>query len=346
MKAARIFGEKDIRYVEKEKPAIGPEELLVEVKAVGVCGSDVELYEGDHPYLERGLTTLPITPGHEWSGKIVETGEGVEDFSPGDRVTGDVTLACGDCEYCMNGRYNLCPNRIVVGSYRNKEGAFADYIKMPQRHLYKIPDGVSYREAALTEPAATCVYGVKRTDIEFGNSVLVVGDGTIGQFALQSAAAGGAGKVIMSGSYDQKLGVAADLYDAETINRHKHDVVDRVKELTDGKGVDVVLEASGNDKGLDQGLEALKPGGKICLLSIYPQEDLTVDINSVVFKDADLYGVLGSPNSFSSTLRMMAKDELKPEELISHTVALEDAKKAFDFVYNDRENTIKTIIEP
>jgi len=346
MKAARIFAERDIRYVEKEKPAIGPEEVLVEVKAVGVCGSDVELYEGVHPYLERGLTTLPITPGHEWSGRIEETGGKVEDFSPGDRVTGDVTLACGDCEYCMKGRYNLCPNRIVVGSYRNKEGAFADYIKMPRRHLYKIPDGVSYREAAMTEPAATCVYGVKRTDLEFGSSVLVVGDGAIGQFALQSAAAGGAGKVIMSGSYDQKLGIAADLYDAETINRHEHDVVNRVRDLTEGEGVDVVLEASGNDKGLDQGLEALKPGGKICLLSIYPQEELTVDINSVVFKDADLHGVLGSPRSFSSTLRMMAKGKLKPEELISHTVALEDAEKAFDFVYNDRENTIKTIIEP
>ncbi|MBS3765377.1 alcohol dehydrogenase catalytic domain-containing protein [Candidatus Bipolaricaulota bacterium] len=345
MRAARIFGEKDIRYVEKAKPTVGPEEVLVKVKAVGVCGSDVELYEGVHPYLERGLTTLPITPGHEWSGRVAETGDKVEDFSPGDRVTGDVTLACGDCEYCMNGRYNLCPNRIVVGSYRNKEGGFAEYIKMPRRHLYEIPEGVSYREAAMTEPAATCVYGVNRTDIEFGSSVFVVGDGAIGQLALQSAAAG-AGKVIISGSYDQKLDIAADLYGAETINRHEHDVVDRVKELTKNEGVDVVLEASGNDKGLDQGLEALRPGGKICLLSIYPQEELTADINSVVFKDADLYGVLGSPGSFSSTLEMMAKDKLKPEELISHTVSLENAEKAFDFVYNDRENTIKTIIEP
>ena len=320
--------------------------MLIKVKAVGVCGSDVELYEGVHPYLERGLTTLPITPGHEWSGRIEKTGSEVEQFDPGDRVTGDVTLACGDCDYCMSGNYNLCPNRIVVGSYRNKDGAFAEYLRMPARHLYDIPEGVSYKEAAMTEPAATCVYGVKRTGLEFGSSVLVIGDGAIGQLALQSAAAAGAGEIIMSGSYDQKLEIAQGLSGTETINRHNWNVVERVRELTRGEGVDVVLEASGNEKGLDQALKALKPGGKVCLLSIYPQEELSADINSVVFKDADLYGVLGSPGSFSQTLSMMGKGKKKQKKLISHVVSLENAEKAFDFVYNQRENTIKTVIEP
>lgn len=346
MKAARIFGKQDMRVVDIPIPEVGPEQALIKVKAVGVCGSDVELYEGDHPYLEWGCTTLPITPGHEWAGVIEEVGEDVTDFGPGDRVVGDVSLGCGDCSYCMSGRYNLCPNRRVVGSYRNKEGGFAEYIVMPARNLYNVPESISMPEAALVESAATCVYGVMRTDIEMGDTVLVIGDGPIGQLAVQCADAAGAKEVILSGSYDEKLAIVEKLCNAETINRHNQEVIEAVMEYTAGQGADVVIEACGNETGLQQAIEAVKPGGELCLLSIYPQSELTVDVNTTIVKDLDIHNCLASPNAFQPTIDMMESGKIQTQDLITQTLSLKDAEGAFDFIYEERAKTLKVVITP
>ncbi|MCK8827414.1 alcohol dehydrogenase catalytic domain-containing protein [Natroniella acetigena] len=346
MKAARIFGEKEIKVVEIPRPEVGPEEVLIRVKAVGLCGTDVELYEGTMPYIERGDTVLPITPGHEWAGVVEEVGEGVSDFGPGDRVTGDVSLACGDCSYCMSGSYNLCPNRRVVGSYKNKDGGFAEYIIMPERHLYCLPENITFPEAAMVESAATCVYGIEKTGIEFGSTVLVIGDGPIGQLAAQSVAASGAGEVILSGSYDQKLAIAEKTCDAKTINRYQQDVIETVMDYTGGIGADIVIEACGNELGLKQAIEAVKPGGKLCLLSIYPQDELTIDLNTMVFKDLEIHGSLASPNAFQPTINMLKAGKIKTEELNSHTLSLEDVEDAFDLIYNNKEEVLKIILTP
>lgn len=136
--------------------------MLAQIAYAGFCATDIELLTGDMIHIKNGFTKYPIIPGHEWSGTIVAVGRDVRDLKVGDRITSDVSLGCGECDECRKGHYNLCPNREVVGSYRNRQGVFAEYVAVPQRHVYKIPENVSMEEAALAEPAATAMYAVSK----------------------------------------------------------------------------------------------------------------------------------------------------------------------------------------
>ncbi len=162
MKAARIFGARDVRYVDIDRPRIGPNDVLIKVKAVGICGTDLEIFRGTMPFLSMGLAKFPLTPGHEWSGIVEEVGVEVKRLKTGQRVTGDVSIGCGKCSYCLRGRYNLCLDKQEVGICRGKEGAYADYLSMPQQYTYPLPKKMSYEEGALVDPTATAVNAVVR----------------------------------------------------------------------------------------------------------------------------------------------------------------------------------------
>ncbi|MTI65094.1 MAG: galactitol-1-phosphate 5-dehydrogenase [Firmicutes bacterium] len=346
MKAVRFTGPREVKYEDVEKPKIKSNEILIKVKAVGICGTDMELYSGEMPYIKKGLTKYPLIPGHEWSGEIVEVGSEVPRFSVGEKVTSDVSIGCGKCDMCKIGRYNLCPNRVVVGSYKNKDGAFAEYIKLPYRHVYRLPDSMSYEEAALIEPAATASYGVMKGDIDYGSTVLIIGDGPIGQLSMQCAKVAGASKVFIVGSWDEKLEIAKSTGADAVMHYKKDDVLDKINELTNGKGVDVVIESSGSPKAFNQSLEAVKPGGKVVLLSIYPTSEFMAQINSVVTKDADLIGVLASPNAFKPTIDLMESGRINVKPLISHKYELKDAEKAIKMIENKEECRLKAILIP
>lgn len=208
MKAIRFMDPGVIEYSEIPQPEIRDDEVLAQIAYAGFCATDIELLTGEMIHIKNGNTKYPIIPGHEWSGTVVAVGKNVRDFKAGDQVTSDVSLGCGECENCRQGHYNLCPNREVVGSYRNRQGVFAQYVAIPQRHLYHIPEGLSLEEAALAEPAATAMYAVTKAQIPPGAQVLVIGDGPIGQLAAQLANIAGASRVIMAGSWDEKLAIA------------------------------------------------------------------------------------------------------------------------------------------
>ena len=232
MKAIRFMDPGVIKYSEIPQPEIRDDEVLAQIAYAGFCATDIELLTGEMIHIKNGNTKYPIIPGHEWSGTVVAVGKNVRDFKVGDRVTSDVSLGCGECENCRQGHYNLCPNREVVGSYRNRQGVFAQYVAIPQRHLYHIPEGLSLEEAALAEPAATAMYAVTKAQIPAGAQVLVIGDGPIGQLAAQLANIAGASRVIMAGSWDEKLAIARECGIHETINYHNEDVIQRARELT------------------------------------------------------------------------------------------------------------------
>ena len=225
MKAIRFMEPEVIEYSAVATPEPKDNEVLAQIAYAGFCATDIELLTGDMIHIKNGFTKYPIIPGHEWSGTIVAVGRDVRDLKVGDRITSDVSLGCGECDECRKGHYNLCPNREVVGSYRNRQGVFAEYVAVPQRHVYKIPENVSMEEAALAEPAATAMYAVSKAKIPAGAEVLVIGDGPIGQLAAQLANIAGASKVIMAGSWDEKLAIARSCGIQETINYHKEDVV-------------------------------------------------------------------------------------------------------------------------
>lgn len=346
MKAIRFTEPEVIEISEVPMPVVADNEVLAKIAFAGFCGTDLDLLTGDMVHIKNGFTTYPLIPGHEWSGVIEEVGKNVVGFKVGDRVTADVSLGCGECETCRSGRYNLCPNRFVIGSYRNKQGVFAEYITVPQRHLYKIPDEIGLDEAALVEPAATAAYAIKRAKIEMGSTVMVIGDGPIGQLAAQLAKINGAAKVILVGSWDEKLQIAKETGIDEVINYHHEDFVEKSIELTGDKGPEVIIESSGNQRAFNQAIKALRPGGKIVLLSWYSDVEIPAMINNAIAKDCDIIGVLASPNSFKAVLDYMAAGTLKTKPLITHVEPLEKIEEMVQMVREKKECRIKILFKP
>ena len=345
MKAIRFMKPELIEYSEIPTPQPKRGEVLAKISYAGFCATDIELLTGEMVHIKNGNTSYPIIPGHEWSGTIVQVGENVQDFHVGDRITSDVSLGCGKCGECRRGHYNLCPNREVIGSYRNRQGVFAQYVAVPQRHIYKIPDNLGMEEAALAEPDATAAYAVTKARIPAGAEVLVIGDGPIGQLAAQLANIEGAGRVIVAGSWDEKLAVARSCGAAETINYHREDVAQRVKELTNG-GPEIIIETSGSSNALSSAVQALKPAGRIAAVSWYSGQSVNIPMNTLIAKDAELIGSLGSPNSFEPVLRYMAEGRLNVKPLITHIRPLEDLGAVVEMIRAKREMRIKILLKP
>lgn len=348
MKAILFRGPNEIDYCEVPTPEPSAEEILVRVRAVGVCASDEELLSGDHPYLKNGMTKYPVLPGHEWAGEVVAVGEDVPQglFPVGSPVTADVTMSCGKCFMCKLGRYNLCINRGVIGSYKNRAGAYAEYIVVPWKHAYVLPEGMSADIGALSEPAATALYCLKRSRMQPGSSVVSFGDGPIGLLVTAFARAMGAGRIIQVGSWNEKLAVSRRLGADETVNYHDEDVVRRVLDLTDGRGAEVIFESSGNPLAFEQAVEALAPGGGLGLLSFYRKSSFEASINKIITKDADMFGVLASPNTTAPSLKMIHAGTLHPEHIITHHFPLSDTARAFDLIRERKECRIKILLHP
>ena len=346
MRAVHFASPEQIEIRDIPIPEISDNEVLAKVAYAGFCGTDLDLLTGDMVHIKNGFTTYPIIPGHEWSGVVEMVGKNVKGFKLGDKVTSDVSLGCGMCDYCRRGAYNLCPNRLVVGSFRNKQGVFAEYIAIPSRHLYKVPDNVSLEQAALAEPAGTAVYAVRRAGIAIGDDVVVVGDGPIGQLAAQVALINGAARVIMVGSWDQKLTIAQKNGVCAVVNYHREDMAEACKAHCSGVGPNVVIETSGNNKALNASINMLKHGGKIVMVSWYNGAEIEVAVNQAIAKDCDLIGVLASPNTFEAVFAYMAQGVIKTAPLITHIEPLENIAQTIKMIRAKKECRIKVLLKP
>ncbi len=340
MKALQIHGPLDMRLEEVSRPEIEDNEVLIRIGATGICTTDIELYDGSMPYIEQGLTELPIIPGHEWAGKIVEVGNKVKKFKNGDKVVGDISLGCGECTKCLKGDYHLCENRTEIGVIKH-DGAFAEYLKMPAKYVYLIPEKITIDEAALVEPAATAINSVAKTGISLGDRVVVYGDGSIGILAAQGALLSGASKVIVIGrkwenkNLLEKMGI-------KLLNNKEQNITEEIKKEFGGKA-DVAVEATGSPEVLQESVSVIKAGGKLCAVSITGTEKIPVDMDYIVTRDISVTGVLASPNSFLPTLRLM-EGRLNVKDLISKRFDLEEGKKAFDYVKEKKGPRIKVLV--
>ena len=346
MKAARLTGPRRIEYLDVPEPTCADDDVLIQVKSVGICGTDVEMYNGTMAYFKMGWTKYPITLGHEWSGIVVDRGRDVTEFAIGDRVTGDVTIGCHRCDNCLRGLYNLCLSKIEVGLCRGKDGAYADYLTMPARHTFRIPDSVSFEEAAFTEPAATVVKAIRKEPFEPGAICVILGDGPIGLLGLQAADACGAGKVILAGTIDEKLEVGLKVGADVTVTVRKHDLRAIIDDVTDGVGADFVMEASGNVEALKQAVEITRMGGTVSVVGLYETPVADFDMGTVVVRDLNLITSVASPNAFKQTLRLMARGKIKTRPLISHEFSLADAARAFDVQINQPARRTKILMSP
>jgi len=346
MKAARLTGPNTIEYLDVPDPVPAPDEVLVRVERAAVCGTDVEMFRGTMPYFKMGWTQYPITLGHEWAGQVVDKGDEVSEFAVGDRVTGDVTIGCARCDNCKRGLYSLCVQKAEVGLCRGKDGAYAEYLTMPARHTYALPDGLSFEEGAFTEPAATVVRAIRKAPFEPGAVCVVQGDGPIGLLALQAVNACGAGLAILSGTFDEKLALGAKLGADVIVNVRNQDLAEVVRQHTDGMGADFVMEASGSVEAVRQAVEIVRMGGTVSIVGIHEVPVPELDMGNIVVRDINLITSVASPNAFKQTLRLMQKKAIDVRPLISHELPLSAAAEALDIQQNRPAERMKIHLLP
>ncbi|MGV3723783.1 MAG: galactitol-1-phosphate 5-dehydrogenase [Actinomycetota bacterium] len=343
MKALLLKEYKQLEVTEMPTPEIGPEEVLVRVRACGICGSDVHGFDGG-----SGRRVPPLIMGHEASGEVSAVGENVTRFKAGDRVTFDSTVYCGKCWFCRRGENNLCDNRNVLGvstgEYR-RHGAFAEFVAVPQHIVYPLPDNLSFEEAALIESVSIAFHAVRRTPIQLGDTAVVVGTGMIGSLVIQSLRAVGCDRIIAVDIDDYKLERALEFGADEGLNSKKVDIAAEVAARTEGRGADVAFEVVGATAPLATAISAVRKGGSVTLVgNLTPNVDLPVQ--NVVTREITLYGSCSSAGEYPACIAMMARGAINVKPLISVTASLEQGPEWFDRLYNHEPGIMKVIIQP
>lgn len=343
MKAAMYYGIGDVRYEETNIPEIGRGELLVRVGKALTCGTDVKTYKRGHPIL---IKHIPALFGHEYGGTIEAVGEGVRHFKEGMRVVATNSAPCGDCFFCKRDMPNLCAE--LKDSLVN--GAFAEYIRVPEAvvrwNTHQIPDSLSFRDAALTEPLACVVHGIEESNIKLGDTVVIIGAGPIGQMMIMLAKKNGASTVIATDLADLRRGIALKAGADIVINPSEEDPVERVREETSGRGADVVIEAVGLPKLWEQAVKMTRDAGTTVLFG-GAASGTTFEVDTVRFHygQLTLKGVFHlKPRHVEQALKLIIAKDVNPNLLISHEMPLEKINEALEMMSEGK--TMKVAISP
>lgn len=341
MKAALIYGKKDMRIEEVDKPEINNSEVLIKTKACGICGTDAAMYMGDY------LSKTPIIPGHEFSGEVVEVGDDVDSVQIGDRVMADENVACGTCYWCKRQQKLFCPDLYQIGIDEN--GGFAEYSKAPARNVHHLPEDLDYDQATLAEPLACTTRCVDRGEVISGDVVTVIGDGPIGVFCAKAAQLQGASKVILSGLLDYRLEIGEALGADITVNSHKQDVADIVSDATDGRGSDVVIEAVGLSSTYEKAIDLVRRGGNVAVMGV-PAQDEMIELNAfddIFNKELTLHGSFaGTYDTWIRALTFIDSGKVNVNPLITHKTSLDDLEKAVRMVRDKKDEAFKIIASP
>ncbi|WP_020610735.1 zinc-dependent alcohol dehydrogenase [Sediminispirochaeta bajacaliforniensis] len=344
MKALVMHRYKQLSYEEVPEPKIASErDLIVKVKAAAICGSDVHGFDGS-----TGRRKPPVIMGHEASGEIVAIGNGVSGFAVGDRVTFDSTIYCSSCYYCRRGLVNLCDNRRVLGvsceEYR-QDGCFAEYVRIPNHIAYRLPEGLSFVDASLTEPAAVAAHAMSITPIELNDTMAVVGTGLIGLLLIQFLKAAASGRVIAIDTDEKRLATARSLGADMAINPASGTAADEIREITQGRGADRVFEAVGASAPIQTALEVVRKGGSVTLIgNVSPKIELP--LQSVVTRQIMLFGSCAISGEYPAVLDMMLRNKIDLDPLISAVAPLSEGQSWFDRLYDREPGLLKVVLEP
>lgn len=332
-----------LELTEMPEPEIGPDDLLVRVKACGICGSDVHGLDGS-----TGRRIPPIVMGHEAAGVVTEVGANVKAFRAGDRVTFDSTIFCGKCYFCLRGQSNLCDNRQVLGvspgEYR-RHGAFAEYVAVPQQISYKLPDSLSFEHAAMIEAVSVAVHAVELTPVSLGDTAVVVGSGMIGLLAIQALRLAGCTRVIAVDIDDVKLSRAAAMGAEVQLNSKRVDVPAAVRELTGGRGAEIAVEAVGATEPIQTALASVRKGGVLTLVgNVSPKIELP--LQSVVTRQIRVIGSCASCGEYPACIDLLARGAIQVEPLITAAAPLAEGASWFKRLYAHEPNLMKVILTP
>jgi L-iditol 2-dehydrogenase len=325
---------------EVPSPTCGQQEVIIEVKAAGICGSDLHAYESLAGF---EWVPLPVIMGHEFSGNIVEIGKGVQRYKVGDRVTAEPAVPCQECYFCRTGHPNICANRLTYGFARN--GAFARYVSFPAHSLFSLPDSVSFEEAACLEPLGVALHAMEVSRYQPGDAVMILGPGPIGLFLAQILAGSGAYKVFLVGieADRARLEMGAKLASAQTLLFDK-DLLEKVHAETQGRGPDVVFDCSGDAGAGAQAIQLVRAGGQVVWVSIY-QKPVTVDGSSLVRRDINLQAARSRvPQTWYRAMRFLEQKKVRVLELVTHRFLLDQAAELFEIML--RREGIKGLLFP
>jgi len=343
MKALLLTEYMRLELTPMPEPAVGPEDVLVRVRACGICGSDVHGFDGS-----TGRRIPPLVMGHEASGVVERVGTAVADLRVGERVTFDSTISCGRCFYCAAGQVNLCDNREVLGvspgAYR-RHGAFAELVSVPRRIVYRLPDTIGFEQAALIEAVSVAVHAVGLIPVEAGESAVVVGSGMIGLLAIQAARLAGCGRVVAIDIDEGRLQLARQLGASETVNARGAEAAEAVRELTGGRGAGVVVECLGAGETVRTAIACARKGGMVALVgNLAPSVE--VPLQGVVTRQIRLQGSCASSGEYPAVIELLAQGAIRVDPLISAVAPLEEGPEWFQRLYQREAGLMKVILRP
>lgn len=343
MKAAVLESKGVMNVKSVPIPTIKPDEALVKVVCIGVCGSDVHYYE--HGKIGRYEVKQPIILGHELAGVVVEIGSNVTNVAVGERVAVEPGVTCGRCEYCKSGRYNLCPD-VVFMATPPVDGAWAEYVAIRSDFLFTLPDEMSFEEGALLEPLSVGFHALHRAGVKPYNRVLITGLGPIGQLAAMAARLFGVSKVYGSDvvNYRRELAVTNGITDV--CNPMNESLDDKVNAWTNGKGVDVIIETSGNAGAISGLTSQVKRGGKIVLVGMPTVNSVGLNINEIIDAELDILGVFRYANTYPAAIGALQSSKVRLEDTITHKFTLDDIQKAMDTAILKKDSSMKIMIYP
>lgn len=335
MKALQYFGKQDLRFGDLPEPHVRDSEVLMKVKKVGICGTDLHIYNGG------AHVQAPLVLGHEFVGDILKVGSSVTNVKVGDRAVSEHVIGCGQCTYCHEGKRNLCKNPSVIGLHR--QGALAEYIALPSELVFRLPDELSYDEGVLVEPLSIAVYAVRKAGVNVGDQIAVVGQGPIGLLVDFVAKASG-GTVFGFDKHDTRLSYASDqgyIYKGFNIGTAEYMQLFRGEAID---GADIVFEAVGSDTSAKLAFDLAGSGGKVVVLGVF-EHDVMINMMAIVRKELQVMGSWTCVFSFEETMLLMKSQKLDAQSLITHRYKFEDAVKAFQEASSDKSGRIKTVIE-
>ena len=342
MQALLLTEYKKLDLVQMPEPDLGADDVLIRVRACGICGSDVHGFDGS-----TGRRIPPLVMGHEAAGVIERIGSAVHDLAAGDRVTFDSTIYCGKCFFCTRGEVNLCDNRQVMGvspgPYR-RHGAFAEFVAVPRRIVYKLPDSLGFEQAALIEAASVAVHAVTITPVRIGDTAVVVGAGMIGVLTVQALRKAGCAQVIAVDLEDSRLEMARAVGATETLNA-KSDVVAAVLERTEGHGAAIAVECVGAEQPIRTAISCVRKGGTVTLVgNVTPQ--VSINLQEVVTRQIRLQGSCASNGEYPAVIALLASGAISVDPLISAVAPLSEGPQWFDRLYRKESGLMKVILKP
>lgn len=341
MQAFVLYPPRELRLEERPIPTINADQVLVRIRAVGVCGSDVHYWHQGRigPVVVEG----PMILGHECAGEIVEVGANVAHLRVGDRVALEPGVPCGQCDFCRAGRYNLCPD-VVFFATPPVDGAFREYVAHSAAFTFKLPEGMSFEEGAMCEPLSVGIHAVRRGDIALGDSVLITGAGTIGLVTLMAARAAGATMTIITDIQPNRLALARELGATAMADVRSEDALALVQDLTQGKGMDAAIECTGVSSAMLTGLEAVKNGGTVVWVGM-TDDEYTLPAVETIRKEADIRGIFRYRDTYPAAIDLIATSRAEVARLITHRFPLNCLPEAMEVALTGRDGAIKVVVE-